>query len=72
MGGDLQSKMYGAKKASVIPIKMGGYNNKPLHKLVHYNGANKRLDNYNSVSASTNIQIPEIRPVFFGIFVDIC
>ena len=63
MGGDLQSKMYGAKKASVIARKMGGYNNEPLHKMGHYNGANKRLGHYNSVSTSTNIQMPEIRPV---------
>lgn len=63
MVSDLQSRMYGQKKASVIARKMGGYNNEPLHKMGHYNSPVKRLGHYNSVSASANMQMPDIRPV---------
>jgi hypothetical protein len=63
MGGDLQTRMYGQKKASAVAKRMGGYNNEPLHKMGHYNSPVKRLGHSNGVSAATNMQMPEIRPV---------
>ncbi len=60
---DLQSRVYGNKKVSVIARRMGSYNNEPVRKMGHYNSPVKRLGHYNGVSGATNFQVPEIRPV---------
>ena len=63
MPGCLQAKIQGVHRhSSTLTKSMGKYNNPPLKRMGHYNGAVKQMGQYNGTGSSKSNIISEIYP----------